>query len=344
MHGGVSLSVDLNTFLELSTDLCCATELDGRILATNTSWFTVLGYGVKELDTTCFFDLVHPDDRARAELEMTRHARSVFAARLRAKDGSYRLLRWSAVALMETKKVYAIGRAEPISLASSERLLSLGQMALGVVHDLKNVLVHPLSLHLQRMERAIEAQSSERTKRSITAMRDVLNDGIEAIDRMLQFAQPGKGTRAKVDVENIVWRATEIARAYARSLDCKQDIEVIYEQGKAKKLECDAFELLAALVNVLFNALDAVAAEGGTVTVRTGVTQKRVWIEVVDDGPGMADDVSQRIFEPFFTTKSDGIGIGLAMVKTCIESHNGSIALTSSPGQGTTFRIELPTQ
>jgi PAS domain S-box-containing protein len=338
----VSLSVDLDKFFELSTDLCCVLAFDGRMLATNAAWFTVLGFEPGDLDGQKYLELVHPEDRARAEVEMTRHARSLFAARLRGKDGGYRVLRWSTIAIMESQRIYAMGRAEPTSLASSERLLSLGQMALGVVHDLKNVLVHPLGLHLQRMERALEAHSTERAKASITAMRDVLNDGIEAIDRMLQFTQPGTGTRAKVDVENIAWRATEIARAYARSLATKHEIELLYDQSKPKRLECDAFALLAALVNVMFNAIDAVAARGGKVSVRTGVSQKRLWIEVVDDGPGMTDDVRARIFEPFFTTKHDGIGIGLAMVKHCIESHNGTIALTSSPGSGTTFRIELP--
>ena len=65
-------------------------------------------------------------------------------------------------------------------------------------------------------------------------------------------------------------------------------------------------------------------------------------MEIHDDGPGMSDDVRARIFEPFFTTKTGGIGIGLAMVKACIEHHNGTISIDSKPGGGTLFRIELP--
>jgi PAS domain S-box-containing protein len=338
-----ALSGDLETFFELSTDLCCVMAADGTIKSSNSAWFGLLSYKANEVEGRAFLELVHEQDRARIDLSVVRKTRSMFAARLRAKDGSFRLLRWWTLAKLESNHVYAIGRAEPSSSPSAERLLSLGQIALGVVHDLKNVLVHPLSLHLQRVERALETKSFEKVRPAMKAMHDVLEDGVAAIDRMLQFTQPGtKGTRAKADVENIVWRATEIARAYARGMTTQQQIELNYTQGKARKLECDAFELLASLVNVMFNAIDAVAEKGGSVHVKTGGSPKLVWMEIVDDGPGMSDDIRERIFEPFFTTKTGGIGIGLAMVKSCIESHKGTITIDSKPGGGTKFRIELP--
>ncbi len=317
--------------------------LDGTVQVSNAAWFGVLGYSADDVEGKRFTDFVHPDDRERVEIGVVRHERSLFSARLRHKDGSYRLLRWWTLATLETHRIYGIGHTEPKTSASTERLISLGQITLGVVHDLKNVLVHPLSLHLQRLERAVEADSKPKTRAAIKAMHDALEDGIAAIDRMLQFTQPGaKGKRAKVDVENIVWRATEIARAYAGGLATKQEIELAYEQGKPKRLECDAFELLAALVNVMFNAIDAVAETGGHVSVKTGVSAKRVWVEIHDTGPGMSDEVRERIFEPFFTTKTGGIGIGLAMVKSCIEDHKGTISVDSRPDGGTLFRIELP--
>ena len=329
-------------FFELSPDVCCVMAFDGTIQATNSAWLPVLGYGPNDVNQKPFAELVHDEDRPRVEGELVRHQRSAFAARLRGKDGSYRVLRWWSTAT-ENQRIYAIGRPEPLSLASSQRLLSLGQIALGVVHDLKNVLVHPLGLQLQRIERALEGQASDKAQDAIHSMREVLNDGVEAIDRMLKFTQPTReDARARVDVENIVWRATEIARAYARSVSPNRDIELAYEQGRAKRIDCDAFELLAALVNVMFNAIDAVHDHGNKVTVRTGQAAKRVWMEIIDDGPGMTSEIRDRIFEPFFTTKTDGIGLGLAMVKSCIESHHGTITVDSTVGGGTKFRIELP--
>jgi PAS domain S-box-containing protein len=343
MRPRVQLTGDLETFFELSPDLCCVMAADGTIQASNPAWFGVLGYDAVDVENHRFTDFVHPDERERVAHAMIEHERSLLAARLRHKDGSYRRLRWWTMAALETQRIYAIGRDEVSGFANAERLLSLGQIALGIVHDLKNVLVHPLGLQLQRVERAVETQSKDKARSAIKAMRLVLDDGVTAIDRMLQYTQPAaKRTRAKVDVENIVWRATEIARAYARGLTSSNEIALAYEQGKPKKLECDAFELLASLVNVMFNAIDAVADKGGNVSVKTGVSAKRVWLEIVDDGPGMSDEVRARLFEPFFTTKTGGVGIGLAMVKSCIESHNGTIAVDSTPTGGTTFRIELP--
>ncbi|HEY5920450.1 MAG TPA: PAS domain-containing sensor histidine kinase [Kofleriaceae bacterium] len=338
----MSLSGDLEAFFELSPDVCCVMALDGTIQATNAAWFTALGYGPQDLDGQSFLDLLHAEDRGRVEREAVRQTRSMFAARMRCKDGSYRLLRWWSMASI-SRRFYLIGRTEALSLAASQRLLALGQMALGVAHDLKNVLVHPLGLHLQRLERALAAQSNERANTALEAMREVLDDGVQTIDRMLQFTHPDRQTtRARADVENIVWRATEITRAYARAVAPDREIELTYEQGKPKRLDCDAFELLAALVNVMFNAIDAVRVRGGKVVVTSGQSNKRLWLEIVDDGPGITSELRERIFEPFFTTKTDGIGLGLAMVKSCIDSHDGTISVDSTPEGGTTFRIELP--
>jgi PAS domain S-box-containing protein len=96
---------------------------DTIIQTSNAAWFGFLGYDERDVASKNFLDLVHPDDRARAEVELVRHTRAMFAARLRSKDGSYRQLRWWSIAITETSRIYAIGRAEHSSLASSERLL-----------------------------------------------------------------------------------------------------------------------------------------------------------------------------------------------------------------------------
>lgn len=321
-------------FFELTPDVCCVMSLDGTIQASTSS----------DLVGHCFAALVHPDDREHVETELARPIRSSFRARWRSSDGSYRAVRWLSLVSPPDRRLYVIGRDEPATLSRSERLMSLGQMALGVVHDLKNVLVHPLGLQLQRIERAIEANALDRARLAIDAMRDIVHDGLEAIDRMLQFARPtDRPLLARADVEGITWRATEIARAYVRSSTQGNEIQIAYTPGKPKRILCNSFELLAALVNVIFNAIDAVAERGGRITVRTGSAAKRVWFDVSDDGPGMTPDVRTRLFEPFFTTKPNGSGIGLAMVKACIDRHGGTIAVDSTSDRGTTFRIELPT-
>ena len=335
------LSPDLERFFELSPDLCCVLA-KGAIQDANAAWLATLGYASQELVEQRFIDLVHADDRATTEGELAKRVRASFSARCRRKDGTYRAVRWVSLASRDARAVYLIGRAEPTTISRAERLLSLGQVAVGVVHDLKNVLVHPLGLYAQRIERAIEANDPARAQEAIESLNITLREGLEAIDRVLQFSRPCvEPRRTQLDLDDVAWRASEIARAYARSLTPIREVHIAYEPGKANPIPADAFELLTAIVNVLFNAIDAVT-DGGKVCVRTGNGDAHAWIEVIDDGPGMSEDVRARIFEPFFTTKPDGMGIGLAMVEACVDRHAGAMRLTTAPGTGTTFRIELP--
>ncbi|MEO5625998.1 MAG: ATP-binding protein, partial [Dokdonella sp.] len=84
----------------------------------------------------------------------------------------------------------------------------------------------------------------------------------------------------------------------------------------------------------------------GLITVSTGCSGDKIWIAIADDGEGIPEDVLPRIFEPFFTTKpvGSGTGLGLAISYGIVVKHNGKIEVTSVPGQGTLFRIELPTE
>jgi signal transduction histidine kinase len=83
--------------------------------------------------------------------------------------------------------------------------------------------------------------------------------------------------------------------------------------------------------------------DGGTITLRTGGDAATSWVEVADDGPGMAPGVAQHVFEPFFTTKGDeGTGLGLAMVFSCVQRQGGSVELDTSPGKGARFRLTFP--
>ena len=101
-------------------------------------------------------------------------------------------------------------------------------------------------------------------------------------------------------------------------------------------------DIVSALVNLIVNAIDALTS-GGTITLRTGKTDRDVWAQVSDDGPGMPPEIERRVFEPYFTTKGDeGTGLGLAMVYACMERHGGSVKLETAPGQGTTFTLSFP--
>jgi len=103
-------------------------------------------------------------------------------------------------------------------------------------------------------------------------------------------------------------------------------------------------ELIAAVVNLVVNAIDAMQEQGESITVATGRDdQGRAWVRVRDDGPGMPPEVARRVFEPFFSTKGEsGTGLGLANVYAFARRHGGDVTLESSPGEGATFTIFFP--
>jgi signal transduction histidine kinase len=101
-----------------------------------------------------------------------------------------------------------------------------------------------------------------------------------------------------------------------------------------------------AIGNLIMNAAEAAHGDGGRVVLATGSTPSAggvmPYLEISDNGPGIASEAQQRVFDPFFSTKGRGRGLGLSVVQGVVQSHGGQIELTSAPQQGTTFRILLP--
>ena len=102
--------------------------------------------------------------------------------------------------------------------------------------------------------------------------------------------------------------------------------------------------LARGVVNLVENALQAMATEGGTLRVAVGPANggHEVTIAIEDTGPGLDPDARARLFEPYFSTKSSGTGLGLAIVQRAVEGHGGRIEVESEPGSGASFRIHLP--
>ena len=104
----------------------------------------------------------------------------------------------------------------------------------------------------------------------------------------------------------------------------------------------DAVELREVLVNMIYNAIDAMPS-GGEIRMSSQESNGRVVLTIADNGTGMTPEVKSRLFDPFFTTKGKGgTGMGMAVSFGIIRRHNGSIEVESEPGRGTTFRISLP--
>jgi len=239
-----------------------------------------------------------------------------------------------------TRMRQQLQRSEEI-LVRSERMRALGEMAAGISHDLKNVLVNPLSLQIELVHRALARGAPEKAAGTLAEMKSVLGHGVDLIERLRDFSrQDPEAGGTEVDLDDIAGQALEIARA--RILPgLGRTPQLVLELGSPPRIRAVRAELLSALVNLIVNAIDAMR-DGGSIMVRSGRDGDGSFLEVEDDGPGMPSEVAARVFEPFFTTKPEGTGIGLAMVYACMKRHGGDVVLDTEPGRGTRFRLRLP--
>jgi signal transduction histidine kinase len=227
----------------------------------------------------------------------------------------------------------------------SEQLATLGQLAAGLAHELRNSLTSMKILVQSAAERG-GADGPGLRGRSLT----VLEEEIGRLDRLLRsfldFARPAEIERRAVELAPILGQKLNLVAARAASRGIVIEVE---QPEEPIILEADAGHLRQLLLNLLLNALDA-APEGGRVWVRVARTTEAVGpatgpgvtIEISDSGPGLPADLGERIFEPFVTTKETGVGLGLPICRRIVEGHGGSIAAADQPGRGACFLVRLP--
>jgi signal transduction histidine kinase len=249
----------------------------------------------------------------------------------------------SAIHVAQLEKQFNDLRESQEMLARSEKLRALGQMAAGVSHDLKNIL-NPLSLHLQVIQRSLDRGKIDDAKESIPEMKQVLVRGLQTLERLRDYSRQSKESKTElVELDKLAREAAEIAKPRMASSGGGRVVKIKEELTNPPAVMAISGEVVSALVNLVVNAIDALAGKGGTITLRSGEEGGGSWITVVDDGPGMPKEVEQKVFEPFFTTKgAEGTGLGLAMVYATIQRHGGTIALDTAPGRGTSIRLWFP--
>lgn len=216
-----------------------------------------------------------------------------------------------------------------------ERLSSLGRLSTVVAHEIRNpLMIIKTSLRALRREDAGPDQVK-------TAVKDI-DEEITRLNRIvaevLDFARPIKFELAPADLNGL---AQDAARA-AGAADGTATIRVDLDPG-IPPVTTDAERLRQALLNILGNAVQAVAGRQADIRLRTQrVDERRLAIIVADNGSGIAPEDMPRLFDPYFTTRRTGTGIGLAISRNIIEGLGGRITVASEPERGTEVRIELP--
>ncbi len=228
-----------------------------------------------------------------------------------------------------------------------ERLRAVGAMASGIAHDINNAIA-PAALYAESLLDK-EAGLSEGGRRQLQTIQLAIDDVAGTVARMREFYREDDAAvpDTPVALNAVVRQSIDLTQARWRDMPRRAGVairvEAVLDEALPDVLASER-EIREALVNLIFNAVDAMP-QGGTLTLRTrmagrGLDDARVVLEVADTGVGMDDDTRRRCMEPFFTTKGErGTGLGLAMVYGTAQRHRAEIEIDSAPARGTTVRM-----
>jgi len=230
-----------------------------------------------------------------------------------------------------------------------DRLASLGEMAAGIAHELKNPLAG-----IEVMAGLLRRQVPD-SKDAQSLLADILSEAKLAnaiVVEMLEFVRPVRLQVERTDLEDVLQQSVTMAESKAPRRDVMVQTKI--EPG-LPMIEGDHHQLSQVFTNLVANAFEALDGKGSiTISAVTAAIEAdpafagihpptpAVLVEVADDGPGIPAQLTDRIFNPFFTTKVTGTGLGLAIVRKIVDAHDGRIDVSSSPETGTRFRVTLP--
>jgi len=220
----------------------------------------------------------------------------------------------------------------------TERLASMGRLAAGVAHEIRNPL-NAVSIITQRLKAEFTPTGDETEYRKYLAtVASEIARISQIVEQFLKYARPPKLSLTEVNLSVLVDEVTAIAGERART----EDIAVSADVSRDIVCRCDADQLKQALLNLVLNAVEACAA-GGSASVAARKNGGEIVLVVRDTGPGIADDAMPKIFDPYFTTKEKGHGLGLSEVHRIVTAHGGRIdAENDTERGGAVFTVVLP--
>ena len=221
----------------------------------------------------------------------------------------------------------------------TERVAALGQLTAGLAHELRNPM-GTIKTSAEMLARQV-GQENEIAREMAGYITEEVDRTNSLITRFLEFARPQRLRLEKGDIHALLDRV--IAR-FERDKSVANPVTVIRNYSPdIPPVSFDGELLEQVILNLISNAAQA-SPPGAVVTVKTRLADHSVEISVIDTGSGIEPKDLENIFNPFFTTKASGVGLGLAICSKIVDEHGGSIAVESTPGDGSVFRVYLPVE
>ncbi len=324
-------------------------NMAGEITSWNNAAETITGYPIDEIRAR--WDSVFGES-IKGLLRRTDALRSGpmrFEGRITRKNGLELVLGFTATLLRDDRKnvrgvivtfqdITRVIKMEE-QMRRQERLASIGSLAAGIAHEIRNPLAS-LSGSIQMLrEEASLTGDNKRLMDIILREADRLNT---IITEFLDYARPKSMQGEAASVSHII---RETITLFRNSRDARDDIHLSMDVPGDLLVPGDSQRLRQVFWNLLINASQAMAS-GGDIRITAAAEnidgERTVAVRVSDTGSGIPADLHDKVFDPFFTTKTDGTGLGLAIVYRIVEDHKGTIEVTSQEGRGSTFTVRLP--
>ena len=229
-----------------------------------------------------------------------------------------------------------------VTIERQEKLASLGVLAAGVAHEIRNPLT-AIKARLFTLRKAVRdrfnaVEDANVIEREINRLERIVRD-------VLQFARPAEPQREAISAVALLHETRDLMRSQLE----KSNIELTVEDSTEITIHGDQNQLKQVLLNLIRNAAESIDERGKIVTRActerislAGRPTNVAVLEVKDNGKGISPDVQKRLFDPFYTTKAAGTGLGLSIAARIIEQHGGALRYQTEIGCGTTFGIVLP--
>jgi two-component system sensor kinase FixL len=342
-------------------------DLDCRIMNANLACTKIVGYPRDELLTMRFTDLVRPEERKRClefadkaklgQLENTtiqqhwlHQNRSEVCGVLHIgviydDEGVPKMFVIQMEDVTEQRNAEAEARQLRDRIAHVARITTLGEMVAGIAHEINQPLAAIVN-YTDASQRLLASGAAHRDDlmHAMKQASDQAHRAAKVLQRLRDFARMRSVPRETVDLNALVKDVVSLANMENPGL--RSTITLELDDG-LPDLQADPIQIQQVILNLIRNGVDAMqepGAHGQDLIVRTANEEgESVRIEVVDQGPGVDENASDKLFDPFFSTKQSGMGLGLSICRSIARSHGGQLDFANNANHGATFFLRLPT-
>jgi PAS domain S-box-containing protein len=326
------------------------TDMFGRVITINPAGEKLTGYSKEEITGRRYLKLIDkstPKETRKRILNETRLGGSWKGEVVTRKKNGDIFPAYLSIASILNENGDTIGIVGILSditeqiemqkkLIQKEKLASLGEMAAGVAHEIRNPLGGiKMAVGLIRRDLSEKSFTTEMLDSILSGIKDIEN----IINDLLDFTRETKLEKEDYNIARII---KGIVNSFQNEIS-EKGIQVLYERFQEDiELNVDGIKIRQVFANVLKNAIEAINHDEGRILINLYNHDSYACIEFIDNGIGISKENLEKMYHPFFTTKPDGIGLGMAIVKKIVDLHKGDIDIKSKPGEGTKVKIILP--